>query len=307
VKRVSLALYGMAAILTTGVTAAAHADEMATQLQNLVEKRAPSIVTVKVVLKSEFKAGGQGQDSESRMELQGVVVDRSGLVMVSSSAWSPNRFAEMMGGADNQEGFGVKVTPTEFKVIFERDEKEYSAFLAATDTKLDLGFLKIEDPLDRTVTAVDFGATATPTVGQQVVSVSRLPKGYDYAPYFESARISGVIAKPRKAWMLDGSISGFGLPVFSSSGEVLGVLTTVASGVKDASSRDSMGFSMFMRMMSGAGGGLFRAFLVPAPAVESVILQARQRAVEVAAQRAKNRANAKPVPEKKPAAPGKGK
>src|SRR5262249_47355173 len=154
-----------------------------------------------------------------RMELQGVVVDKSGLVMVSSSAWSPNRFAEMMGeGSDNQEGFGVKVTPTEFKVIFERDEKEYSAFLAATDTKLDLGFLKIEDPLDRTITPVDFGATTSPTVGQEVVSVSRLSKGYDYAPYFESARISGIIAKPRKAWMMDGSISGFGLPVFTPSG-----------------------------------------------------------------------------------------
>jgi len=87
----------------------------------------------------------------------------------------------------------IKVIPTDIKVIFEQEDKEYTAFLAATDTKLDLAFLKIEGLGDRKLTAVDFAAAAVPTLGEQIVTVSRLRKGFDYAPYFETARISGVM------------------------------------------------------------------------------------------------------------------
>ncbi len=263
---------------------------MAAQLQTLLEKRSPAIVTVKVVLKTQYTAEGQGQDNESRLEMQGVVVDPDGLIMVASSAWNPDRWLQMMGRS-NGESSGVKVAPTDIKIVFANDEKEYSAFLAATDTKLDLSFLKLEDKVDHPLTFVDFSSAAVPAVGDQVVSVNRLAKGYDYAPYYDSARICGQINKPRKAWMLDGGLSAFGLPVFTLNNGVVGVLTTVVAGGSDSGGQEAMAFSMTMRLMAG-GHGLITPFIVPGQAVDAVITQAKKRAVEVAAQRAQERANA---------------
>lgn len=279
-------------MLLMGMAQPLCAQDDTAQIQSLLDKVTPAIVTVKCVLKTQTSAGGQSRDSESRLEMQGVVVDKEGLVMVSNMPFSPARYMEMFGQAP--EGVNIKATPTEIKVIFDQEEKEYTAFLAATDTKLDLAFIKIEDLGDRKVTSVDFSGTTSPTVGQRILSVSRLAKGFDYAPFYASARISGMIAKPRQAWMSDGSVGGLGLPVFSTTGEALGVVSTVTPGVKAESEG---GFDLFLRMMSGAS--MVRTFIIPAPVVQNVINLAKQRAVSVAAERAKQKAhdaNAKPAP-----------
>jgi hypothetical protein len=285
------ALCGLALLLSAPVVPA-RADEESDQLKTLVAKSSPAIVTVKVVLKTEFKFGGQSQDTESRAELQGAVVSEDGLVMISNAAFATDRLRDLMGGGADTAGIGFKITPTDFKIVVEREEKEYSAFLAATDTNLGLSFLKVEGLGDRKLPVVDFASSASPAPGQKLVSVSRLSKGYDYAPYFESARVSGEIARPRQAWMLDGTVSAIGLPVYTLSGETVGVLTTIASGVKAENSGDMMGMGMLMRLLGGGGGGagLMRLFVVPGANVTSVITQAKQRAVEVAAERAKAKA-----------------
>jgi S1-C subfamily serine protease len=295
------ALCALAALLVAPVRSA-RADDEATQFQNLVDKRAATIVNVRVVLKTEFNFGGNSQDRESRMELQGVVVDKEGLVMISNSAFNPGA----MMGADMGEN--MKMVPTSFKVIFEGEEKEYNAFQAATDTKLSLAFIKVEELGDKKITVVDFHSSSNPGIGQQVVSVSRLRKGYDYAPYFETARVSGVISKPRKAWMLDGGIAGLGLPVYTLNGDVIGVVSTIQSGVKDDTSSDSAGIDFLMRMMTGGGGsGGMHAFIVPAASIQSVITQAKARAVEVAAERAKRKAGGNTKSESKLPAKQEGK
>jgi hypothetical protein len=58
-------------------------------------------------------------------------------------------------------------------------------------------------------------------------------------------------------------------------------------------------FGTMMRFYSG-GGGLLRAFIVPASVVNGVIGQARLRAIMVAAERAKKKATAS-QPTKQPA------
>jgi len=74
----------------------------------------------------------------------------------------------------------------ESKVVVEREEKEYEAFLAATDSKVKLAFLKIEDLGDRKLAAVDFGSPVDAAIGQTVVALGRQKKGYDYAPFVEA-------------------------------------------------------------------------------------------------------------------------
>ena len=286
---------------------AAHGQtptDAASQFQNLIAKNAPAVVTIQLVLKTEMKAGGQARDSEERTGLEGVVVSPDGLIMISDAQINPKRLEDMFGGLGG-EGVDMKTTPTDIKVVIEREEKEYDAFLAATDTNLGLAFLKIEGLGDRKLTSVDFSNTVTPTIGQPIVLVTRLDKGFDYAPFFKTARISGEVAKPRQAWLMDQDLSDLGLPVFSPSGEVVGVLTTLASGIKAESPDLSMGIGMMMRMFGGGGGqSLFHVFVVPGQPIVTAIAEAKQRAVVVAAERAKAKAAA-PVTPAKPAAPAK--
>lgn len=289
--------------LLVGAIGPACADEESQQLRALVEKAAPCVVSVKIVLKTEFKGMGVARDSESRMRLPGVVVSPDGLIMLSNAAFSTQRFQEMMG-EEAPEGFSFKMTPTSFKAVFAGDEKEYDAFLAATDTKLDLAFVKVEGLGDRKLAYVDFNGGAVPEVGQKVVGVSRLPKGYDYAPYFETGRVCGQISKPRKAWLVDGHISELGLPVYTLTGEVVGVFTNIDAGVKD---EDDLGAIGFMAMM-GEGANTY-GFILPAQTARAVIALAARQAVEVAAERARKKdekKEQKPAPAK-PATPGKGK
>lgn len=254
------------------------------ELANLLDRVAPSVVTVKVVIKTEINMMGQTQNEEQRSELQGVVVDASGLIMISNAEISADRMKEAMGAGPFGE-LDLKMTPSDFKVIFGNEEKEYQAFLVATDTKLDLAFVQVEDLGDAKPVPVVFGEEAQGAVGDTIVSVSRLQKGYDYAPYFSTGRISGMIQKPRTAWIVDGSVGSYGLPIFTSSGKVVGVLVTLAASTTDESSG---GFADMLRMMrGGGGGGPLGTFVLPSKLVARLVEQSMTKAAELKAGQSK--------------------
>lgn len=268
----------------------APASLRASDFAGILDKTAPAIVTVKVVLKMEISMMGQAQNEESRSEMPGVVVDSSGLIMISNAEISSDRMQEALAGAGLPGQVDLKVTPNDFKVIFGNEEKEHAAFLVATDTKLDLAFLQVENTEGLTMTPVSFADAPKAAVGQSLVSISRLKKGYDYAPYFTTGRISGAIKKPRKAWIVDGSIGSYGLPVFSEDGAVLGVLVTLTPTTTEAS--DGAGIGMLMRMMRGAGGndGPVGTFILPAKIANRVIEQSKTKAAELRKEHAEKKA-----------------
>jgi hypothetical protein len=279
-----------------------RADE-AQQLADLVAAQSPAIVMVRVVLKTQMNMGGNSQSTESRANLEGVVVSPDGLVMISDSSYNFDRLKDVLGGS----GMGkldIKTTPTDFKIGIIQDEKEYSGFLAASDKVLGLAFIKISDLGDKKLTAVDFSNAVDPTPGQRLYAISRLSKGFDNAVYYHSATLCGEISLPRKAYLLDGNISSLGLPVYTAQGQPVGVLTFLTPTVKEESGGE-MDFSAVMRMFGGGGmGSAFQTFVVPGSAVYATINQAKQRAVQVAAERAKLQA-AKPAAPPKKAATGK--
>ncbi|MCS6830374.1 MAG: serine protease [Armatimonadota bacterium] len=284
-----------------------HAQNEAAGIQAVVEKVAPSIATVKVVLKTTVKMGSESMEEESKLSLQGVVVTSDGLIMVSNSPFSPRRIMEILSGESMPAGMDYKMTPTSIKVIFGNEDKEYDAFLAATDARLDLAFIKVEGLGERQLTPLDLGSAVDAKLGQQVIAVSRLTKGYDYAPYFALGQVCGEIAKPRRAWMLLGDIFQLGLPVFTLNGDLVGVLTTVAPETKDEGG-DTMGFTLFMRLLSGGGSsGTGGVFIIPAQQVKPLVEQASRRATELAAERARRKQEppAKPNTPAQPAKPKK--
>lgn len=242
---------------------------------------APSIVTVKIVVRTQMGEGSTVQNEESSTSAPGVVVEANGLIMLSKSSYSMDSLSNIFG-ADNS-GFKMKTIPTDFKVTVGNESHEYTAVLAATDNILGLAFVQITDLGDRKLQPADFTSASNPAVGDTVLSLSRLAKGYDFAAVVHRARIAGSITLPRQAFVLDGIPGIPGLPVYTGDGKVLGVVTFLKPTVSPS---DSSGGSLQMLMSLFSGGGiasLLQSFVVPNSTVEPVITQAEVRATAILA------------------------
>jgi len=270
---------GVVFLLAATGSVSAMADEAAAY-RTLLEERGGSIVTIKAVLRSEISMMGQTQDEESRSEVSGVVINDRGLILASNSAFSAGRVMQMMGM--NMPGLSIDITPVDLKIVFDGDEKEYEAFMVASDADLDLAFLQIVDLEGRAVKPIDFDGSVQVETGDRLLSVNRLGRGFDYAPHVETARVGGAIRRPRRAWIVDGSVSGLGLPVFTVDGRVVGVLSTIASGTVDDAGEGMMGM---MAMFSGGGGGPVAVFALPGRSIRSAISAASDRASQMLEER----------------------
>ncbi len=263
----------------------ARADDAA-DYRRLLEQVAPAIVSVRVVIKTEFDFDGSQQDQETTLDARGAVVDPSGLILLWNSQISAARLVEAAAQMSGGEGLQFKITPTDFRVTVAGRPREYRAFLAGQDSDLDLAFLQIEDPLESPLPAIDFEEAGRARLGETLVGVSRLSPSFDRAAYFESARVAGEVAKPRRAWVLDASPALLGLPVFNLRGEPVGVVATVLSRVAEAQPPGGgmIGFFSFGR--GGVENGPLGIFLLPAERVRGVVREARRRAAALLEERA---------------------
>ncbi|CEK13905.1 hypothetical protein CWRG_00654 [Chthonomonas calidirosea] len=264
----------------------------------LMQRLTPALVTVKIVYKTQMSAEGQSTTSEGKTEATGVVVSPDGLIMLATSSYSFDfgGFLGNFGGGGDNTDFKSKTIPTDFKVTVGHEQKDYNATLVATDTILGLTFIQITDLQGKKLEAVDMSQAAQPTLGEKVILFSRLSKGYDYAPYFHITTICGEIQIPRHAYLLDGAGLPIGLPVYDLGGKPLGILTTLAPTVVDTDS-SGMGMQIVQRLFSGGGFG--QIFLVPAESVNTIIMQAKERAAKLSATTSSSSSGTTAAPSKK--------
>lgn len=260
----------MLAALALFMAGPATADDDAGIYRAVLEKNTPSIVTVKLVLKTKISFMGQGQDMEQTVEVPGAVVDASGLVMMAADPLSPG------GPLASREEIEIKVKPVSLKVIFEDDDEEYDAILGAKDTQLNLAFVLIKDLGGKEVVPVPFAEGAEAEVGQELIGVSRYTKGFDYAAYFGTIRVTGEVVQPRPLWSIEGGFDGLGLPVFNRDGVVAGVIASQegSEGAEEGGGGGPMGMLLMMDSMGPD------VFLLPAAAVKATVDRAKTQAVE---------------------------
>ena len=200
------ALAALAAALVAGAGGAgsrlARADGPSEEagFATVLSERAASIVTVKFVSKQ-----GESGGWESNVDARGVVVDASGLVMLSNGHFP--------GKALN------------IKVIFEAETKEHDAVLVAKDKLLDLAFVQILALEGHATSPVDLTKGGAVEVGRPLLGITRSGRGFDYAPEVGRLYATGRIEKPRPMWSIAGDFSESGLPVYDSSGKPVGVLS----------------------------------------------------------------------------------
>lgn len=252
----------------------------------LLERYAPAVVSLSVTLQTEMEGTG-GSPEQSTSEVTGVVVDPAGLILCWNSNFSAGRMAELFGefGAAGR----MKVQATEIKVRLAGDDRELPAFLAATDSDLDLAFVQLEERPAQPLAAVDFARAAKVAIGDPLAAVSRLTSAFGYAPYFDLVRITGEVRKPRPGWILgDGNATAVGMPYFAADGAPAGVLVTVLSRSKSAATPNptKLMADLFSLGRGQSEAGPLGLFLIPAERVAPVVEQAKKRAAELLAERA---------------------
>lgn len=268
-------------LLASPLAASASADEAGARL---LERYAPAVVGVDAVIRAEMRMGGEGQEQEGKVEMVGAIVDAGGLVMVWNSSISSSRLREMMEATGSGGGdFEMRIEPVSFHVVLPGSDQRHSAFLAASDSQLDVAFLQLDRLPAEPLPVVSFAELGEVAVGQDLYAVSRLGPSFDRAAHYAPLEVIGVLSKPRRGWILSGDQSSLGLPVFDDVGRPVGVLATVISSVARDAGLMSWGGGGFGE--GGNNSGPLGVFLLPAGPVARAIELSKERAVKLLEER----------------------
>ena len=251
------------------VPAAAQTDQRAAA-RDVAKKWQEAIVNVRVVLKTRMSmAGREMQASDDTVEAIGTVIDPSGLTVMSLGMLNPaGMMSKMIGGmAGGDQKVEITSEPSDLKMRM-ADGKEIPAKIVLRDEDLDLAFIRPTSKPDKTLTAINLGDAAKPTILDQVVVLSRLGRVGAWAPGAALFDISAIIERPRTFFVLSGQAATMGAPAFLPSGKVVGLLTLrqIDAG------RPSM-----MSMMGGSESLGLLAVILPAADVLEIANQAMEK------------------------------
>ncbi len=246
-----IAVFGAA---LCGIPASVGADAPS-DYESLVAKRAPVLVTVKFVLKTQ---GGFG-DREEESEITAIMIDAGGLVLCSNTALAGPRFLQRFSRA----------TPTHIKVLVGEDTEGLDGELVTRDSELDLAWVRIKEPGDRTFAHLDLSSASKPRIGQRLLGLRRMGKYFGRAVVVSEGRLGGQAAKPRNLYVPVGGLDvSVGLPVFTVDGTVLGVVVVQMPEHGELENNP--------RSFMDAGRDMFGGLILPA----GDVLKATRRAME---------------------------
>ena len=208
----SLCLAGIA-LACLGAGAAVGDDQIEAEYQHVLDTYAPTLVTIKFVQKTQGRFG----EFEGENEINGVMVEPTGLVLCSNL---------MLGGSASRRGGGRSV-PSEIKVLIGDDTQGLDAKFVARDTELDLAWLQIKDPGERKFASLDLAAAmmdaVTPRLGQRLLTLGVMGRYFGQEVLVSEGFVAGRTRKPRELYVLRGSVdTDPGLPVFTAGGQLAG-------------------------------------------------------------------------------------
>ena len=179
--------------------------------RELFEKFKPALVVVNYSI--EYYDPGRQQDVKRDLYCLGVVVERSGLVMVRGHVSVAN------------------VKPFNVRVRFDSGVR-YEGTVLEKDKRINVAFVKLVPPtgsgseggLD--LPFVSFATEASLNVGDEVMVLGLLPEMLDFEKTFQVRQIASVIETPRRVYVTDLPVP-YGMaggPVINADGEAVGVI-----------------------------------------------------------------------------------
>jgi S1-C subfamily serine protease len=215
------------AVLFLGL-GAARGDDLVGTARTVATKVAKANVRARLVVK--ISVGDREQDQ--KLEINGTVIDPSGLTVVSAAAVDPAASVRgAMGGRRGGGGAGeaprIESDVTETALVLE-DGTEVEAEVVLKDAELDLAFIRPKDATTK-LEHVDLKQReAAPQLLDPVFVVSRMGRVANHSVSLTTGTIRSIVKGPRTFYICDAetSTNTSGSLVFAADGSPLGVLVT---------------------------------------------------------------------------------
>jgi len=246
---------------------ASRADDFAEKGRAVFKKYQHSVVTVEIVLKSKISMSGMGgQQSESRQDVTGTVVDPSGLTVLSLSATDPGQMVQnlMAGGSDEDSKFKMETELSDIKLLLE-DGTEVPAEVVLRDKDLDLAFIRPKTKLNSPLSALDLSNSAKAELLDPLIALNRLGTVAGRAYAASEERISAIVERPRLFYIpaTSTTTTTLGAPAFTMDGKVVGLFV-----IRTQKARGGGSMSMFNAQRENVAG-----IIVPADDILKALKQ----------------------------------
>jgi len=167
----------------------------------------------------EFVSGGQRQQTRSWVD--GFVISKDGLVLISGRVRFPQRSKGRLAGGSLPE-------LVSFSLHF-ADGREHKAEVVAFDDDLNLGVLRITDGDEgQTFPHVRFQSGFRAEIGAGLRTMTLYTENYGRTPVLGAATITAKLQTLDNVWSLSGVSSNLlGAPLWNERGRVVGVVAQV--------------------------------------------------------------------------------
>ncbi|MCZ6688052.1 MAG: PDZ domain-containing protein [Planctomycetota bacterium] len=199
-------------------------------LKELLEKVAPSLVTIESIIQIQDRSGRLREVEGSDF---GVIVDSTGIVVTEGSIYFEDpRFSK----------------PKNIVISLASGEAVDAQFLGK-DVESDLSFLVLE-PRDEPYPFVDFSRAASIEVGDQVVVFGALPRIFQFERKFVLTRVNAAVTRPKKLFSLMDDVSdSVAGPVFTLQGLPVGLVSTTTRGGSSGARSFLLPAESFMKVL----------------------------------------------------------
>ena len=235
--------------------------DLETTARATAEQNGKAVVTLRLVLK--LKAGGQ--EHEQKTEVPGVIIEPSGLTVVTAASIDPSGALRRMVDAQRQRvTFESEVKET---VILLEDGTELDAAVVLKDSDLDLAFVRPRDPGLKLPAITLKPRAGTVPLLTRIFVLGRLGKLGSRALAVATGEVRASVRGPAPYYVTDGESSGYvGSLAYTADGAPLGIFVR-----RFATSVDSQA--------GGRGSETVMTVLRPVDKVLELAAQARTIAV----------------------------
>jgi hypothetical protein len=197
--------------------------------RGLVKQYADAIVSIELVVTLRISINDKAMPpQESKVDVNGTVLSPSGLTVTALSSVDPRGAMEAMRASRLNDGRKIEFGETEFKDVKLRLANGTEIPSAVVLKDPDLNFLFIAPlPNDngpkRTFPFVALDREAEGALLNEYFFVTRAAKNLQRVPIVHATYVAGIVEKPRRMYLLGEPV--IGVPLFDSSGAVLGLAT----------------------------------------------------------------------------------
>lgn len=218
-----------AALFVLALTATSLADA---PIRELLARDGEAVVPLRIVLSMKVTMQGREMPSQEREnEALGTVIDKKGLIVTSYFAVDP------VGATSNLRTEEKIESEIKTAKLVMKDGTEVPLKVVLRDADLDLIFLRAEKSVDLQAAVTLNKKGPALELGDAVTVLSRLGTVGNRVVSVAPDCIQAVIDKPRRLYVTDtvSSITALGCPVYTSKGELAGIITMKVSADDAAS------------------------------------------------------------------------